>query len=56
VPLSFKHHLNVIPIDIRPGVTTIKLSVVTPGVRCKSIPDSSLPSIAAQLRVRRSSP
>jgi hypothetical protein len=48
--------MNIIPIDVRPGVTTIKISVVTPDVRCKSIPDSSLPSIAAKLRVRQRSP
>ena len=49
VPISFRKHPNIIPIDVPPGVTTIKISVITPGVRCKSVPDTSLPSIAATL-------
>jgi hypothetical protein len=56
VPISFRRHPNVIPIDVPAGVTTIKISVVTPGVRCKSVPDTSLPSIAAVLRPVRAAP
>ena len=49
VPISVNKHVNVIPLDVAPGVTEIKVSVVTPGVRCRSVPDSSLPSIAVKL-------
>jgi len=49
VPIIAYTHVNVIPLDVRPGVTNIKISVVTPGVRCRSVPDSSLPQISVQL-------
>jgi hypothetical protein len=49
VPITAYTHMNVIPVDVAPGVTNIEVSVVTPGVRCRSVPDSSLPQISVQL-------
>jgi hypothetical protein len=49
VPITAYTHVNVIPVDVAPGVTNVKVSVVTPGVRCRSVPDSSLPQISVQL-------
>jgi hypothetical protein len=49
VPITAYTHVNVIPIDVAPGVTEIKVTVVTPGVRCRSVPDSSLPQISVKL-------
>jgi len=50
VPITAYKHLNVIPLRVLPGTTTIKVSVTTPGVRCQSVPDASLPSITAALQ------
>jgi len=50
VPITAYKHLNVIPLRVPPGTTTIKVSVTTPGVRCQSVPDASLPSITAALQ------
>jgi phosphoglycerol transferase len=49
VPITAYTHVNVIPLDVSPGVTEIKVSVVTPGVRCRSVPDSSLAQISVEL-------
>jgi phosphoglycerol transferase len=50
VPITAYKHVNIIPLQVAPGTTTIKISVDTPGVRCRSVPDASLPSMAAVLR------
>ena len=49
VPITAYTHVNVIPVDVAPGVTDVKVSVTTPGVRCRSVPDSSLPQISVKL-------
>jgi hypothetical protein len=49
IPISADRHVNTIPVDIAPGATDIKVVVETPYVRCKSVPDASLPSIEALL-------
>jgi hypothetical protein len=50
VPISAGWGGNVIPVDLRPGTTKIKISVDTPRVRCPSAPLASLPSVSATLR------
>jgi hypothetical protein len=47
--ISVNRGVNVIPIDVRPGVTDIRISVGTPDVRCKSVPGAALPSIEVKL-------
>jgi phosphoglycerol transferase len=49
VPISSGRRGNVIPVDLPPGTTTIKISVNTRGVRCQSVPVVSLPSVSAVL-------
>ncbi|MDQ1520098.1 MAG: hypothetical protein QOI55_1171, partial [Actinomycetota bacterium] len=48
MPITADRHFDV-PIDVRPGTTTITISVDTPGVRCESVPLDSLPSVSAAL-------
>jgi hypothetical protein len=50
VPISLGRRNNVITMDVEPGTTTIAISVITPGVRCRSVPADSLPSISATMR------
>jgi hypothetical protein len=38
-----------IPIDVKPGDTRFKISVDTPGVRCRSVPPALLPTVSAAL-------
>ena len=53
VPISAGKRAHGIRLHVRPGVTTIKFSVYTPGVRCRSVPDKSLPSISVKLHPDR---
>ncbi len=53
VPISAGKRVHGIRLHVRPGVTTIKFSVYTPGVRCRSVPDKSLPSISVKLHPDR---
>jgi DUF917 family protein len=41
---------NHIAVDIPPGTTRIKISVITPAVRCAAVPLNSLPITSAELR------
>jgi phosphoglycerol transferase len=50
VPITAFKHVNIIPLQVEPGTTTIRITVDTPGVRCRSVPTASLPSMAAALR------
>lgn len=50
VPISAGRRGNVMPVDLPPGTTKIKISVDTPGVRCQSVPVVALPAVAASLR------
>jgi hypothetical protein len=47
--ISVNKGVNVIPVDIAPGDTDIRIAVGTPDVRCKSVPGAALPSIAVKL-------
>ena len=49
VKITTAEHAHGIRLHVRPGVTTIKMSVDTPGVRCRSVPDAALPSISVTL-------
>ncbi len=49
IPISADQHVNTIPVDVAPGTTDIKVVVDTPDVRCKSVPNDSLPSIQVLL-------
>jgi phosphoglycerol transferase len=53
VPIAVGSDANIIGLRVRPGTTTIKVSVETPAVRCKSVPDDALPSISVKLRPDR---
>ncbi len=53
VPITAGGRPNVIGLDVQPGVTTIKVTVDTPRVRCRSVPDLALPSISVELRPDR---
>ena len=46
---SADKHVNVVPVTVAPGVTKLDLTVETPGVRCKSVPSASLPTISVAL-------
>jgi hypothetical protein len=54
VKLTTAEHAHGIRLHVKPGVTTIKVSVDTPGVRCRSVPDVALPSISVTLHPDRS--
>jgi hypothetical protein len=49
VKIAIADHAHGIRLHVRPGVTTIKMSLDTPGVRCRSVPDAALPSISVTL-------
>jgi hypothetical protein len=53
VKITTAAHAHGIRLHVRPGVTTIKVSVDTPGVRCESVPDTALPSISVTLHPDR---
>jgi phosphoglycerol transferase len=53
VPIVIGGRANIIRVNVQPGVTTIKVSVDTPRVRCRSVPDLALPSISVELRPDR---
>ena len=47
--VAIKAGTNLVPVDLAPGTTKIPVSVVTPGVRCHSVPADWLPTISATL-------
>jgi hypothetical protein len=49
VKITAAEHAHGIRLHAQPGVTKIKMSVDTPGVRCQSVPDAALPSISVTL-------
>ncbi len=49
VPISPEAPARV-PIDLRPGTTTVPITVHTPGLRCASAPVNALPSVSAEIR------
>jgi hypothetical protein len=50
VPIKSGWNGNLISVDLAPGTTSILLAVQTPGVRCRSTPTATLPSVSATLR------
>ena len=49
VAIAAGRRANVIPVNVAPGTTKVKISVTTPGVRCRSVPSDFLPSVSATL-------
>jgi len=49
ISIAAGYRTNVIPVDLAPGTTRVRISIGTPGVRCRSVPTNVLPTISATL-------